>query len=151
MKIVDRATQLLNRKFRPPPRVIHHEFPRPSEDLMVYRKGRPYRETCVPRGRLNVDPFKARVVKNFSVREAIERDPACQAHRFLLRFLRQRAPMSRKDFFQCRLHTCRYVPMFLFEWFSLFVRWPQTLFQIRGKEPAEHWRLICFSPSHIGT
>src|ERR1700683_4354177 len=151
MKIVDRATQLLNRKFRAPSRVIHHEFARPSENLVVYRKGRPYRETRVPRGRLNVDPFKSRVVENFSVCEAIECDAARQAHRLLLGFLRQRAPMRRKDFFQCRLHTCRYVPMLLFEWFSLFARWPQTLFQIRGKEPAEHWRLICFSPSHIGT
>src|ERR1700689_1388913 len=151
VKFFDRPAQLLNRKFWPPPRVIHHEFPRAPENLMVYRKGRPYRESCVPRGRLNVDPSKPRVAKKFSVREASERDPTGQAPRLLLRFLRQRAPMSRKDFFQCRLHTCRYIPMLLFEWFSLFARWPQTLFQIRGKEPAEHWRLICFSPSHIGT
>src|SRR5580704_1693814 len=58
--------------------------------------------------------------------------------------------MSAKDLFQRSLHARRYVVMPLFEWFAVLARWAQAFFQIRGEEPAEHWRLICFPPSHIG-
>src|ERR1700735_2081088 len=99
MKSFDSVAQLLTRKFGTPSGVIHHEFAWPSENLMVHRKGRPHRESCVPRGRLNVDPLKGRAIENLSVREAIECNSARQTQRLLLRFLRQCAPMSRKNFF----------------------------------------------------
>src|ERR1700734_2934479 len=58
--------------------------------------------------------------------------------------------MSAKDLFQRSLHACRYVVMPLLEWFAIFTRRAQTLFEIRGEKPAKHRRLICFPPSHIG-
>ncbi len=146
---IDHGANLGGRKLRPPVRVLHHEFARPPEDLVVHGEGRADRQARIARRRLNAHLLEGRRVENLAVGHAIESHAARQAQRLLTALLGEAVPVSNKDFLESRLHAGGEIVVALRERLAWFARRPEALLEVWREESAEHRRARRIAPGHV--
>src|SRR6202041_1069092 len=100
-----RAANFLGIELRTPPGMIHHEFTRASENLMIYYECRADREARVTRRGLDVNAFERRRIEDAPVGHAVKGNAPGKAQVFFTSLGSQRAPVRRQDFFESRLHA----------------------------------------------
>ena len=95
--------------------MVHHEFARAAEDLVIHREGSADGKSGVTRGGLDIDALERRVIEYFSVSHTIEGDTAGEAQRFFTGFFGEGGPVRGEDFFERGLHAGREIVVALFE------------------------------------
>ena len=108
------------------------------------------REPRISGGGLHENLFEWRLIKNFPIGNAIERDPAGQANGLLPGSGVQRAKHFEQDLFQARLQRGRAVTMHFFDRSRGIARGPQAFGHIVGEHRAELGSLVGIAPGHLG-
>src|SRR6185437_3444563 len=134
---------------RAPVGVVHSEFARSAEDLVMNGESRADRQASITRRGLNVHPLKGRAAENFAIREAIEGYAARKAEGRLPGFSRQGDPMRFKDFLERSLHAGGQIAMPLRERFFGFSSGPEALFEVGRKKATEYGSSTGIAPRHF--
>src|SRR5277367_5964997 len=75
----DGPSNLVTGKFRPPIRMIHREFARPAQNLMIHGKRCAHGKPRIARGGLHINTLERCAIEYFSVRYAIKSNSARKA------------------------------------------------------------------------
>ena len=122
----------------------------PAQNLVVHRKCGAHRKARIARRRLHVNPLKRRVIENFSVRDAVERNSTREAKRLLARFFREAHSKRDQHFFKRRLHARREVVVALAERLFRFARADRAASRGTAKKACPSTGvLIRFAPGHV--
>ncbi len=135
---INRFAHFRRRVLRAPIGVVHGEFARAAQNLMVNSKGGADGETCVARGGLHVNAFERTRVENLSVGNAIEGNATSQAQRFLSGRLRKPVPARPENFFESRLHARGEIVVPRRERLIRLASGSEPLFEIGRKNPTEY-------------
>ena len=143
------GANLHRRKLRAPSGVVHHEFARAAEDLVIHGERSADGKTSVARGRLNINALERRVIEYFSVGDAIKSHAAREAERFFAGFFGEGAPVRGENFFERGLHAGREIVVALLERLVGEARGAEAFFEIRRKKPAENGSAVGITPGHV--